>query len=318
MALNTELVGVILELAHVYELLGEEYRSKAYLKAAIGIKNLPYLVTVNTMINLQDRKVPGVGKGILEKIQEFVKTGKIKELDKLRRSRVVQAYEIFSKIAGVGPSTIAQWTEKKIYTLADLRKAFAQGKIKLTHVQTLGLKYYDDLNTRIPRGEITSIGKEISNIVFYLDGKALFTIAGSYRRQTQTSGDIDILISTREYNSDFLSEILSNVKSSARYVATLSEGEQRVSFLYRGAKVRQVDLLYIKYSSYYAALLYFTGSGSFNEYIRGLCKSRGYRLNQNGLYKVSKGGKLTLIPLNSEAELFNILEIRYVPPNERV
>ena len=65
----------------------------------------------------------------------------------------------------------------------------------------LGLKYYGKFEGNIPRKEIDKVYKIFTDIFKNLNKKLndnekyLFEFCGSYRREKDTSGDIDILIS---------------------------------------------------------------------------------------------------------------------------
>ena len=62
------------------------HKSETYEKAADAIRKLTFEVTNGTEISRGPRKVPGVGKGIANKIDEYIATGEIRELsiDRLR------------------------------------------------------------------------------------------------------------------------------------------------------------------------------------------------------------------------------------------
>ena len=77
---------------------------------------------------------------------------------------------------------------------------------------------------------------------------------------------------------------------------------------------RRIDIRYIDYTAYYAALIYFTGSKNFNIKIRNLALEQGYSLSEYGL-KDKKTGEI--ICLHSERELFDLLGIVYTQPLER-
>jgi DNA polymerase/3'-5' exonuclease PolX len=72
----------------------------------------------------------------------------------------------------------------------------------------------------------------------------------------------------------------------------------------------------VDYGSYFAALNYFTGGYLHNEWLRGIAKKSGYRLNQAGLYKY-EGKELKLIPLTNEKQIYEILRAEWVPPEQR-
>ena len=76
---NSELADVFDELAH-YE--RDEYKSKAYDKAALIIDQLPFKVTSGKELAKGPKKVKGIGKSIANVIDEFLSTGKVKKLEK--------------------------------------------------------------------------------------------------------------------------------------------------------------------------------------------------------------------------------------------
>jgi DNA polymerase/3'-5' exonuclease PolX len=347
---NATLAAKLRRFAQIYDFLGETYRSAAYATAADNVESMSYEIDAGHLPDLGERKIQGVGKTILKVIEEFARTGRVSELEKLEASPEIRAYEAFSKIMGVGTATAAKWIQSGVLTLEELRRRVDRGEIELTQIQSIGLKYYADLNTRIPRAEVTEIAQHIYEVAKRVSDEIglqglIFDVAGSYRRGAQTSGDIDILIThcaggthtsnvhtggagarasarslgeSQQYRDAvavFLEKMHDSLRQDRGYVAPIILGRQRVSLLFRlddRGLCRQCDLLYIPYESYYAALNYFTGSGKFNEYVRGVAKEKGYRLNQMGLYRDGK-----LIPTNSERDIFDILEIPWVPPAER-
>lgn len=313
---NNGIIQVLDELTKIADMMGEVYRAKAYAKAVTEIKKLPYEITIGNI----STKIPGIGEGIKNKIIEFLRTGKIEELEKLKSDPKMKSYDVFSKILGVGPAIIKKWHAQKIYTLVDLRKAISTGKVVLTNMQKYGLMYYEDLNTRIPRDEVIQLSEYIKQLIYRLDPKIIFTVCGSFRRGFNTSGDIDILISNEfVFDEKLLLNLIEVLKNDKNFIDTISEGPERVTFLYKSAiseKVRQIDVLNLPYESYWAGVLYFTGDWQFNNIVRGYAKKHGYRLNQKGIYKTI-GGKLKLIPVKSEKEIFDILKLQYIEPKDR-
>jgi DNA polymerase/3'-5' exonuclease PolX len=314
--MNKELINILEEFRHIAEILGQPYREKAYRKAIASIGRLDYKINENKLPNLKESKISGVGKGILEKIVEFIKTGRVLDLENLRADKTVKAYEIFSKILGVGPSTIDEFIKAGIFDLQGLRKAVANGTIELNNMQKIGLMYYNDLNERIPRQEVTSLCDVLYKMLNRLMPGIFFEISGSYRRGAQTSGDIDILLTHEVYAADLLIDFANIIKNDPSLVAVISMGRQRLTFLYKNPKVRQIDLLWIEPRQFPYASLYFCGNGNFNEYMRGLAKKKGYRLNQMGLFKITNKGQ-KLMKVKTEKEIFDILGMQYIEPKGR-
>jgi DNA polymerase/3'-5' exonuclease PolX len=312
--MNAEIISIIERLAHIADLRGDTHREKAYRAAILGISSLKWSILAEPA-RIETEKIPGVGKGIKNKLLEYVRTGKVAELIDLEGSKDVRAYSELSKIAGVGPKTAANWIRSGIYTLADLRTMLAQGKIELTHVQKYGLTYYADLNERIAREEVAQIGRDIIAEVMKLDPNALAEIVGSYRRGSETSGDIDI-ITCGKYS---LKDLCAIYCKKPHFIDNFSIGNERWTFIYKSpmtGKVRQIDVLKLPPAQYWSGLLYFTGSWEFNAAMRGYAKMQGYLLNQRGLFRL-RGKTETLVKVKSEEEIFDVLRLKYVPPELR-
>ena len=75
----------------------------------------------------------------------------------------------------------------------------------------------------------------------------------------------------------------------------------------------RIDIRLVEPKSYIFALLYFTGSQRFNILMRQRAIELGMTLNEYGLYD-NKGVSQ---PANSEEDIFNILRIKYIPPEAR-
>lgn len=338
---NKKLFEILLEFANIYNLLGDQYREGAYRTAAVFIESLDYALDNKTIKKFMTNKHPGIGPSIMNKIKDYIETGEIKKLQQLKNDPRIKASQIFSKILGVGPSTIKNWIAKGITSLDELKKAIKENKIKLNNTQILGLKYYDDLNERIPRNEITVIAHQLQQL-FPNDSR--FVVAGSYRRGLSTSGDVDILVSVTPEIFRAFEQKISNHKNSGKLIAIVSRGPERLTFLWKSGDhpdsknmVRQVDILNLSPDHYWAGLLYFTGSWEFNEAMRSYAKGLGLRLNQNGLFRLDKLADKKIFALNygkipgtkisvastyfiipqSERDIFDALNLQYIEPQDR-
>ena len=155
--MNQELLNNLRILQDYYKKVGDNWRVLAYTKAITAISIYPEEITSRA----QAMKIKGVGKGIADKIQEFLKFGKIEkvedakkemgEIDKKRTTKEQIIYS-FKKIWGVGPVKAEELFGKGMRSISDIRK---KGEKFLTANQIVGLKYYDDLLEPIPREYIT-------------------------------------------------------------------------------------------------------------------------------------------------------------------
>ena len=122
---NLEVAELLNELADYLEFSNEPFKIRAYRKAALVIEGLSEdIKQVWKEDRLED--LPGVGEGISKKIEEFLKTGKLKYLAELKKKTPVDM-EGLGKIEGIGPKTILKlYKQLKVKTVADLEKAAKQ------------------------------------------------------------------------------------------------------------------------------------------------------------------------------------------------
>ena len=120
--------------------------------------------------------LPGIGKTILAKFNEFVETGTLRVLE---RAKGNPAY-LFAKIYGIGPKKAKELVEKNgITTIAQLE---ARQDEVLNRVQKLGIKYFEAIEQRIPRAEIDQYQLALTEVMDKLGRpNAQFKIVGSYR-----------------------------------------------------------------------------------------------------------------------------------------
>jgi DNA polymerase/3'-5' exonuclease PolX len=80
---------------------------------------------------------------------------------------------------------------------------------------------------------------------------------------------------------------------------------------------RRIDIRFVPYDSMGAAILYFTGSGTFNKLMRFRANQRGYTLNEYGLFHYNNGIKGEQVPTPTEQDVFSILRFLYLEPELR-
>ncbi|MEX0596661.1 MAG: hypothetical protein WD512_09180, partial [Candidatus Paceibacterota bacterium] len=246
--------------------------------------------------------------------------------------------------------------------LRDIRNYMKKPKIEVSSVVRLGLIYYDEIGARIPRQEVADTYEIINEILFKKDPRIISECCGSYRRGKETSGDIDILISHPHiinetdlilHGGSLLCYLLNELQKIGKLEITLNAGMGRFQGLIRTANnhVRRCDIFWVPYDSYYACLLYLTGSDIFNRLTRCIAHRKGYTMSNWGLYPFDfpedqnirriKRNKLeepdinwktmnkdshapskyltgSKILLRSEQEIFEILGIEWLPPNQRI
>ena len=270
------------------------------------------------LMNISQYK--GVGKGVKEKIEEIMETGTCSAYEKIKnltddRKKEIKAKQLFMDIHGVGPQHANKLIKAGFLTIEDLKKEKDISKY-LNDVQKLGLKFYKDMNERIPYKEIQNHEKYLKMVLEKVDDEAELTIAGSYRRKKKTSGDIDILLKggSRKVFDNFIEAL----ELSGYLVGTFAKGTKK----YMGMGVfdslpRRIDIMYTKPDEYPFAVLYFTGSSEFNQRMRTEVLGRGLSLNEYSLKHVDTKKKVDH-EFNNEKDIFDYLGYKYLAPEDRI
>ena len=274
------------------------------------------------MKQCKERGIKGIGEGIAERIDQIVMTGTLKELQEYESHKSKNdVLNLFLSVTGVGEKRALEWYEAGYRNLEDVKRDMEEGKLGTTHHIMMGFKYYEDLKERIPRKEIDDAKKKISKILKKIDKDCIFEICGSYRRGQETSGDMDVIISNPKYvkgiaEQNYLKRVVEMGVTDGFVIDHLTEkGDKKyMGFCKIKKRVRRIDIRVFDYESFWGGILYFTGNKEFNIKIRNRAIEKGLSLNEYGLTNISTGEKILL---NSEEEIFSLLEIPYQSPIER-
>ena len=309
--LNEEFIKVLNELNDIMMRQGEGFRAKAYREAAEAIMMHPDDITSPAQL----KGVRHIGKTILAKLNEYVDTGTLRVLERERKNPMNQ----LTKIYGVGPKKAKEFINKGITTIEELAKR----PDLLTDNMKVGIKYFDDIEARIPRAEIDEYKKILTPIFNQsTPNGSTFEIVGSYRRGAQNSGDIDIIITNDKNDKKAFTDFLDKLINEKMVLEVLSRGKSKSLTVAQipGHRPRRIDLLYSEPSEYAFAILYFTGSKVFNTVQRQRALNLGLSLNEHGLYKMvdgKKGAKIENI-FPTEESIFEFLGMEYRAPKDRI
>ena len=147
-------------------------------------------------------------------------------------------------------------------------------------------------------------------------------IVGSYRRGLESSGDIDVLIKvpdsyTKKESKEYLEALIK--KYNTYIVEILALGEKKcmaIVKLNKDSKARRLDLLITPEKEYAYAILYFTGSDSFNVAFRSYALSKGYTLNEHIMKPIDDANEVP--HMETEKNIFDFLSLEYKEPNQRI
>jgi len=309
--MNTQIIDNLRILADYERINKEPFKVRAYEKVIDSIEL--YDKKIETIEDIKALK--GVGKKIEDKIVEFIATGNVAEVENVIKDPKYILGIKLKGIYGVGPAKITELMTK-IKDFEELR----EHPELLNDKQRIGLKYYDQMNIRIPMAEGKQHYKSVKNM---LDASIEFEFVGSFRRKNKDMGDIDILIKNKDGgNGIVLKDIIKRFVDEKYVIEKLALGNNKFMGLCRldgldGLPARRIDILLADPSHYYFALLYFTGSYNFNIYMRKVALSKGLSLSEYG-FKDSKGNLMdTTDTIHSEEDIFAYLDIPYTAPHKR-
>ncbi len=285
---NLEIADTFRMMADMLEIKGENaFKIKAYRQAVITLETLPEDID-KIMAGGKLLDIPGIGKGIAEKIEELTATGALKYFEDLKKSLPGGLIRML-EIPNVGPKTVHVLFEKLgIKTIDELRAAASQGKIRtLEHfgekTEENILRGIDILQARSGRmllGAAFNLAESIVERLRALNHVEKISPAGSLRRFKETIGDIDILVSSEKPD-----KVMDAFSSMPEVSEVLAKGKTKSSVIMENRV--QSDLRVVPAESFGAALQYFTGSKQHNVRVREKASAMGLKLNEYGVFKPS-------------------------------
>jgi len=311
---NADIAQIFEEIAEILQIEGANpFRIRAYRNAAREVQMLGQ--ELKTLVeNGEDlTRLPGIGKDLAAKIEEIVRTGECRSLQKLQKSLPAGLADLLH-IPGIGPKKVhALYHELDIHTPEQLLRAAKDGRLQTLH--GFGKKTSQAIIKNIEahiqqkhRMKLALAAQYADALVAYL-GKQKnvdeVIVAGSYRRCRETVGDIDILVCAEKSKSV--------VKAFVEYdeVADVqTSGSQRSTVILKNGL--QVDLRVIPRKSFGAALHYFTGSKSHNIEIRRRALQHGLKINEYGVFKGDKQ-----IAGKTEDSVYKAVGLPWIPPELR-
>jgi len=312
---NAELAQIFREIALYLEMQGVQFKPRAYEKVAYALEALEEPVAeVYKRGGIKGlREIPGVGEAIAEKIEEMIKTGKLRYYEALKKQTPVDIRGL-TAIEGVGPKSVKVLYENlRVKDVSDLERAARAGKIrglphfgeKMEQKVLKGIEFLKQGSGRFPLGTALPLITEIEARLRARPEVSEVVVAGSIRRRKETVGDADILAISRkpEKVMDFfvsMPEVMHvHGKGKTKTMVKLENG-------------MDVDLRVVEQESFGAALNYFTGSKDHNVALRRIAQEKGLKLNEYGLFRGSRR-----IAGRTEEEIYRALGLSFIPPEMR-
>jgi DNA polymerase (family X) len=316
---NSDVAKAMRDLGFLTEMMEEDpnvqFRARAYYRAADTIASLQ-----ENVIDIYGRQgvnglleIPAVGKAIASKIEEYLKGGKIQHLEELKAKVPIDIDELYG-IEGIGPKTIKMFYDKlQIKNLADLEKVATEGKLKTLPGFTekkeqdifKRIEFFKRGKGRLIIGEVYPLVKQIEKRLQHIADVKNAVAAGSIRRMKETIGDIDYLVAANDPK-----RVIDFFVKMPEVQEILGMGQAK-AFVKLASGI-DADLLVVPEESWGAALQYFTGSKEHSVQLRKIAISKGFRLNEWGVFKGDKR-----IAGATEEEVYKTLGLQWIPPEMR-
>ena len=312
---NAEVATALREMALFLEMEGVAFKPLAYEKAAQAVEALDR--PLHEIAAQQGAKgvdaLPAIGKGIALRIVELLRSGRMHDLEELRRTTPIDVRGL-TAIEGLGPRLVkVLYEELGIRDVRALERACREGKVRQlphfgekTEQKILrGIAFLASSSGRRPLGLALPLAREIERRLLALPGVTRAAVAGSIRRRKETIGDLDFLVSARDPDA------VSRAFASLPYVAHVhARGESKT--LVRLADGIDADLRVVPAQSFGAALAYFTGSKAHNVALRAIARRKGLKLNEYGVFRGARR-----IAGATEKEVYAAVGLPFVPPELR-
>ncbi len=317
---NHEIAKIFKKIATYLEMQDVAFKPQAYEKAALNLETLSEdvgdIYKKGGIGALEE--IPGIGKNLAEKIIEYLKNGKIKEYEQLRKKMPVELDEL-TAVEGIGPKMVRDlYKNLKIKNLNDLEKAAKAGKIR--KLKNFGEKTEQNIlesieflkrsKGRFLLGEILPKVYEIIERLKKLKEIKEISEAGSVRRRKETIGDVDILAT-----SSNAKKVIDYFVSMPGVIKIWGKGPTKASI--RLEDGFDVDLRVLPEKQFGSALQYFTGSKEHNIVLRKIAIDKGLKLSEYGLFRKVQSAGWRMIAGKTEKEIYGALKMDYIEPELR-
>ncbi len=312
---NLEIARLFELMADLLEIKGDNpFRVRAYRRASQSLESLAE--DVETLAG--DERLepfPAIGADLAEKINEYLATGRMQEIESARREIPAGVVELMH-VPGVGPRTAKILFDKAgVKSLATLEELARAGRLRgLPGIQAKteanilkGIGIVRKGQERMPLGRALALAQALVRPLQKLREVDQLSVAGSIRRRRETVGDMDVLVTSSR------PDVVMGAFTALPDVASVIErGQTKASVRHREGI--QVDLRVVAPESFGAALVYFTGSKQHNIRIREMAQRKGLKISEYGVFAEATGRR---VAGRTEEDVYGAIGLPWIPPELR-
>ncbi|MFJ7663862.1 DNA polymerase/3'-5' exonuclease PolX [Lysinibacillus sp. NPDC097162] len=307
------IIRTLEKIALYMELQGENpFKVSAFRKAAAALEG-----DERSLSEMEDvTKLKGIGKGTAAVIEDLIETGESSLLKELQ-DIVPKGLLPLLKLPGLGGKKIAKLhQELGIDSAESLQAACEAGKVRelagfaaKTEEKILKeLANFANRSERLPIWLLEPVVLQIEALLGSMEEVARFSVAGSFRRASETSKDIDFIVVT-----EAVEVVREKLLSELAIQEVVAAGDTKISVILDLDEPISVDFRLVKDVEYATALHHFTGSKDHNVRMRQLAKARGEKISEYGVEQAD-GSVLTF---EDEAAFFEHFDMPFIPPSLR-
>lgn len=308
-----ELARIFNETALLLELKGENpFKARAYYNAARTLENLSG--ELETLVK-EDRlhQVPGFGEAIVNKILEWVDTGKIEYYENLKNTTPPGLLE-FLRLPGLGPKKINQiYKGLGVTTLEALEEACAKNQllslpgfgVRTQEKIYAGIRFIKEHRGQFLWAEVIDDALDLREELAGYPAVLRVELAGGLRRCQPLVKAVDLVAASREPRA-----VMEFFTSLPPVDKVTGSGKTKSSVLLKTGVAAHLRV--VREEEYPHALQHFTGSKEHNTALRRRAEGLGYKLNESGLLR----GEERLY-CREEEEIYQWLGLPWIPPELR-
>ncbi len=319
---NAELATIFHEIGDMLEVKGElVFKTVAYHRAADAIAHHP-VELARSYREGNPPKIAGVGQAISDKLAELSRTGHLAFYDRLA-AEVPAGLLGLLRVPGVGPKTVRiVYDSLGIDSLDELRKAATDGRLRSVKglsekTEASILAGIASLETRGDRMLLGIAEAHVERLLAELSdapGVTWLEPAGSFRRRSETIGDLDLLAETSD-----AAALVARFTALPGVERVLGTGGHKAAVLLGDGP--QVDLMIMPPGEAGTYLIHFTGSKDHNIRLRGIARDRGWSLSEKGYLRIDEDGTAAvpaeLHTFPTEADAYAFLGLPFIEPELR-
>ena len=312
---NFEIARLFYEMASLLEIKGESvFRVRAYQRAAQTLETLTEDVTA-VAARGQLQKLPAIGKDLANRIDEYLTTGRMTQLDRLH-AEFPQGFLTLLEIQGLGPRTARTLWEiagvdsiERLEAMCRSQEIIGVAGIKAKTCENIlkGIERWKAGRARTPFARAQAVAGQIVDVLRAHGGVERIEIAGSLRRLRETVKDVDLLVTSTDPT-----RVIQTLTSLPSVTEVIASGDTKASVRHQSGL--QIDLRVVEPDAFGAALQYFTGSKDHNVRVREIASRMKLRISEYGVFDEASGRRIAGA---TEEDVYGAIGLAWIPPELR-